>query len=311
MPTAIKRSKALCYPSYPAGRTRLVSDVQFCAIMPVLWNFVALVVLTGAPVWGRSGSISAQGGDAKPPITKPPQTAPDQTSPAPPADSTKLEAIKTQRAIYPYEARNQKIQGEVVVKILISETGDVESAEIVSGDPILAKSAMDAVKKWKFKPFIKNGKPVKVSTKLPMDFAFSDKIMEKGVSADGSTTTGRDVLTTPSSLSSSPTNPSAATSGNTPNRVEVASGVSRGLLIRQVAPVYPDEARRAHIQGTVVLQAVIGEDGRVTDLQFISGPRELARAAIGAVQQWRYRPYLLMGKPVEVTTQIQVNFRLR
>jgi outer membrane biosynthesis protein TonB len=59
------------------------------------------------------------------------------------------------------------------------------------------------------------------------------------------------------------------------------------------------------------LQAVIGEDGRVTDLQFISGPRELARAAIGAVQQWRYRPYLLMGKPVEVTTQIQVNFRLR
>ena len=71
-----------------------------------------------------------------------------------------------------------------MVKILVSETGDVESAEIVSGDPILAKSAMDAVKKWTFKPFIKNGKPVRVSTRLPVDLAFSDKIMEKGVSAD-------------------------------------------------------------------------------------------------------------------------------
>jgi TonB family protein len=193
-------------------------------------------------------------------------------------------AIKTQKAIYPYAAREQKIQGEVMVKILVSEEGDVESAEAVSGHPILRTSAVDAVKRWKFKPFIKNGKPVKVSMKLPIDFAFSDKITE---------------------------NFSAAASGGSPKRVRVSNGVSQGLLLRKVDPVYPDDARRAHIQGTVLLQASINKEGRIADLRLIAGPKELVSAAIGAVQQWRYKPYPLMGNPVEVETQIQVNFQLR
>jgi TonB family protein len=200
------------------------------------------------------------------------------------------------------------------VKILVSETGDVESAEAVSGDPILAKSAVDAGKKWKFKPFIKNGKPVKASTNLPFDFAFSErsKIMEKGVSADRSTTSDVKGLRTPSSDSSNPAAGSAVASDDaTPKRVRVASGVSQGLLIRQIAPVYPHEARQDRIPGTVILHAVISKEGRITDLRLISGPKELAPAAIGAVQQWRYRPYQLMANPVEVDTEIQVNFQLR
>ena len=86
--------------------------------------------------------------------------------------------------MYPYEARDQKLQGQVVVRALVSETGDVESVEVVSGDPILAKSAVDAVKKWEFKPFIKNGKPMKVSTKLPFDFAFSENIDDRKIRTD-------------------------------------------------------------------------------------------------------------------------------
>ena len=65
------------------------------------------------------------------------------------------------------------------MKACVSETGDVESVELISGDPILAKSAIDAVKKWKFKPFIKNGKPITVSTKLPFNFAFSENITRR------------------------------------------------------------------------------------------------------------------------------------
>jgi TonB family protein len=81
------------------------------------------------------------------------------------------------KAAYPIEAQLEKLQGEVVLKIVVSETGDVESAEVVSGHPVLAKAAVDAVKKWKFQPFIRNSKPVKASVKLPFDFAFSDKVI--------------------------------------------------------------------------------------------------------------------------------------
>jgi TonB family protein len=287
--------------------------------MRALWNLALFCILAGAPLWTQSGSTPPRNSNSDPQAPQPPpqvsdsrqKSSTDQASPANAGDSTKLEAIKTSKAIYPYEAREQKLQGEVIVKILVSETGDVETAEAVSGDPIFGKAAMDAVRKWKFKPFIKDGKPVKVSTKLPFDFAFNDKIMENGVSADRTTTTDTKTPKSPVLASSGPTGSSADASGSPPNRVRVSSGVSRGLLIRQVAPVYPDEARRARIQGTVILAAVISKEGRIADLRLISGPKELAQAAIGAVQQWKYQPYMLLGNPVEVETQIQVNFTLR
>jgi len=75
--------------------------------------------------------------------------------------------------------------------------------------------------------------------------------------------------------------------------------------------VYPEGAREAHIQGTVLLRASVGKDGRIHSLTLISGPKALVDSAIGAVQQWRYRPYLKDGEPVDVNTQIQVNYQLR
>jgi protein TonB len=96
----------------------------------------------------------------------------------------------------------------------------------------------------------------------------------------------------------------------TPQRVRVSSGVSTGLLIRKVPPTYPPLARQARIQGVVVLQAQISKDGTIQNLQLISGHPMLAPAAIEAVKQWRYKPYLLNGEPVEVDTQVQVNFTL-
>jgi len=96
----------------------------------------------------------------------------------------------------------------------------------------------------------------------------------------------------------------------TPTRVRVSSGVSSGLLIRKVSPNYPPLARQARIQGTVILQAQISKDGSIQNLQLISGHPMLAPAAIEAVKQWKYKPYLLNGEPVEVETQVQVNFTL-
>ena len=96
----------------------------------------------------------------------------------------------------------------------------------------------------------------------------------------------------------------------TPQRVRVSSGVQSGLLIRKVQPTYPPLARQARIQGTVVLQAQISKTGDIENLQLVSGHPMLAPAAIEAVKQWKYKPYLLNGEPVEVETTVQVNFSL-
>lgn len=96
----------------------------------------------------------------------------------------------------------------------------------------------------------------------------------------------------------------------TPQRVRVSSGVSSGLLIRKVSPTYPPLARQARIQGTVILQAQISKDGSIQNLQLISGHPMLAPAAIEAVKQWKYKPYLLNGEPVEIQTQVTVKFKM-
>jgi periplasmic protein TonB len=88
------------------------------------------------------------------------------------------------------------------------------------------------------------------------------------------------------------------------------SRMSEGNLIRKVQPAYPALARTARIQGTVVLQAVISKQGAIENLKVLSGHPMLVQAAIEAVSQWRYRPYILNNEPVEVETQITVNFSL-
>jgi periplasmic protein TonB len=108
-------------------------------------------------------------------------------------------------------------------------------------------------------------------------------------------------------LSSTPT---AVPKVATPQRVRVSTGVATGLLIRKVTPNYPQLAKQARIQGAVVLQADISKDGTIQNLQLISGHPMLAPAAIEAVKQWRYKPYLLNGEPVAVETQVVVNFSL-
>ena len=96
----------------------------------------------------------------------------------------------------------------------------------------------------------------------------------------------------------------------TPQRVRVSQGVSNGLLIKKVQPTYPPLARQARIQGQVVLHAEISKEGTIQNLQLISGHAMLAPAAIEAVRQWRYKPYLLNGEPVAVETEVIVNFSL-
>lgn len=114
-----------------------------------------------------------------------------------------------------------------------------------------------------------------------------------------------------SSTSSLATVPSLSKPTAVPQRVRVSQGVSRGLLVYRVEPVYPPLARQAHIQGVVVLTAIIDKEGSIQNLQLVSGHPMLAPAAIEAVKQWRYKPFLLNGQSMVVETTVTVNFQLK
>jgi TonB family protein len=90
----------------------------------------------------------------------------------------------------------------------------------------------------------------------------------------------------------------------------ISQGVSEGVLEHQVRPTYPRQALPLRLEGPVVLDATVSESGRLENVKVVSGHSLLARAAIAAVSQWRYRPYLLNGKPVRMQTKITVNFKM-
>ncbi len=93
--------------------------------------------------------------------------------------------------------------------------------------------------------------------------------------------------------------------------IRVGGNVQRANLILQVTPKYPDLARRARVQGAVIMEATVDRDGNVADLRVISGNRLLDQAAIDAVKQWKYKPTILNGEPIEVITTITVIFTLQ
>jgi len=92
--------------------------------------------------------------------------------------------------------------------------------------------------------------------------------------------------------------------------VSISQGVSRGLLIHQVSPVYPKSALTMRIEGAVELLTTISKTGDITHVKVVSGDAQLAKAAADAVKQWKYKPYLLNGEPVEIQTSVTVNFKL-
>lgn len=190
-------------------------------------------------------------------------------------------------AEYPEEAKLKQVQGFVRMRVTVAKDGSVKDIEIIDGNPLLADAAKNAVVKWRYQPFMNCGEPVEMRSMEHVRFSLGQ---------------GSAVIAEPGT---------AAGEGSLPTRVRVSQGVSQGLILQKVVPVYPAQARQNHIQGAVVLRAVIGRDGVIHDLEVVSGAKELVPAATEAVRQWRYKPYMLLGRPVEVETQITVNFQLR
>jgi TonB family protein len=168
--------------------------------------------------------------------------------------------------------------------MLVSEAGDVENVQVFKADAMLSKAAEETIREWKFKPVAKNGTTVPVIAKVTFNFVLGNED-QQGIT------------------------PELAPATDFPRHVRVSETVMQGLLLSKVSPEYPAAAKANHVQGVVTLAVVIRKDGTITDVQVVSGPAELTAAAIDAVRQWRYRPYQLLGRPVEIETTAQFNFR--
>ena len=275
---------------------RLMSIEQACSLFRMKASAVLLSFLLCAPALAQSDSPN-NNADGK---------APDATTgqSVVPPDSTKLVLVQMVKPVYPLEANKQKLQGQVVIHLTISPEGNVIAAEPVSGNPIFTESAVAAMKQWKYLPFYRGGHAVQTGYKATYNFAFEERVIDK----PNSVATALPANSPPTASAANGT--TAADGAVVPNTVQISAKVSQGLLVHQVVQVYPKVARQRNLQGTVVLQAVIGKDGHLKSLKPLSGPSDFYESAVGAVQQWRYKPYILNGEPVEVETTIRVNYQL-
>jgi TonB family protein len=94
------------------------------------------------------------------------------------------------------------------------------------------------------------------------------------------------------------------------DRIKVSGNLKPFMLVKQVQPKYPKAAKKAGIQGTVVLHVIIAKDGTVKEVTYVSGPPELSQSAIDAVQQWQYQRTVVNGHPVEIDAHVSIIFTL-
>ena len=198
------------------------------------------------------------------------------------------EPLKWSPPKYPRQARKSHIRGTVVLMLKVNEDRRVSGGTVVSGDPLLGKSATDAVRKWEYVPFDMSGRPVAVTTSVI--FAFN---------LDGA---GR---------------PNVSATFKQPPRpdlgpvLKVGDGVSAPKAIYSPEPDYSKEAQKIKYQGSCVLKLIVGPDGKTYDIKVDRSLGDgLDGKAIEAVRRWRFQPALKDGKPVAVAISVEVDFHL-
>lgn len=186
------------------------------------------------------------------------------------------------RPSYPEAARRERVQGVVVLELIVDEEGRVAEVDVLRGQPMgLTEAAVDAVRQWRYEPVLVDGEAVPVTLVATINFR-----LETGGPQPATEWQGRPVHRT-------------------------SPGTEPPTILSQTPPAYPEEARRAGVEGVVVLECIVDEEGRVVSAQVLRGqPLGLSEAAVEAVLQWRYEPVLKDGQPVVAAVVVTVNFRL-
>ena len=231
--------------------------------------------------------------------------------------------IRQVAPVYPLIAKTAHITGTVVLHAIIGKDGTVEDLQFVSGPPLLLKSAMDAVKQWQYNATLLMGEPVRVDTTISVVYVLggknpnnaADSSVPPGTADPPAEPTGETSQDAAKDASASQDTASVTAPANPPApkpmRIRLGGNVALANLVHRVDPVYPQSAKDQQIQGTVLLHAVIAHDGTIQTLEYVSGPPELRESAMNAIKQWRYKPTLLNGQPVEVDTTISVVYTIQ
>ncbi|MGB7295851.1 MAG: TonB family protein [Candidatus Aminicenantales bacterium] len=184
--------------------------------------------------------------------------------------------LKKVDPVYPEEAREKGIQGVVILEAKIDESGRVMDTMILRSVTGLDEAAGDAVKQWVYEPMIIEGKPTKALFTVTVNFRLSEKDIEKF--AEGA--------------------------------VKVKDAIPPPKLVKKISPVYPEAARKAGVEGVVILEARTDVDGRVKGVRVLRSVPLLDPAAIDAVRQWAYEPLIIDGQPKEAIFTTTVRFAL-
>jgi TonB family protein len=246
------------------------------------------------PRWAESLKRLAQAREGKPtaPQVRAEALAPDRIRVGGNLQASKL--VTQVPPVYPPLAKQARIQGVVRFQVTSGQDGRVLDVQVVSGHPLLIPAAQEAVKQWVYRPTLLNGRAVEVVTIVDVNFTLSPEA--------GRAEAQPLAAEPPAAASSAPS--------GAPQRVRVGGNIQAAKLVRHVRPAYPPLARQARIQGMVRFTVIIGTDGRVENMQLVSGHPLLVPAAQEAVKQWVYQPTFLNGREVEVLTQVDVAFSL-
>ena len=257
------------------------------------------------------------------PVTSPAQAAP--TPPPPPIEPTVPPpavsaspggpvrvsaataagmALSKPNPVYPAEAKAAHVQGAVILHAIISKTGTVENLQVISGNGMLVASAIDAVSKWTYKPYLLNGRPVEVETSITVNYALinSEVVVGQGPAAD-------EVVD---------------------GVKQIGGGVTGPVVIYQPEPDYTQAGRKAKVQGVVTVSLIVDEHGQPQNVHIVHGLgigpdgkpdptfkkawRKAAdgmnQSAIDAVKKYVFKPAMENGRPVAVYLNVEVNFEI-
>jgi TonB family protein len=207
--------------------------------------------------------------------------------------------IKNVAPVYPPDALAARVAGVVIIEAVIGEDGKVRAARVLRSIPMLDPAALEAVKQWEFTPTLLNGTAVPVVMTATVNFVPKD-----GTGAPGGVVGGFDAPPPPPP-------PPGAKNLSEPGAVRVGGDIRPPTKVVNVNPVYPPEAREARVQGVVILDILVSEDGRVEKAKVLRSIPQLDQAAIDAVTQWMFTPTLLNGVPQKVIMTVTVNFTLQ
>jgi TonB family protein len=305
---------------HPMLATAALEAVKLWKYRPYMLNGEAVPVQTDIQVNFRLADESAGVvGDSpgminfKPPVTCRPEAGSDTAAnPCVRVSEAVMRGMRIQKVDpdFPPLALQSRIQGEVILNVFIDTNGDISDVKLISGHPMFSPPAIEAVRQWRYTPYLLNGSPVNVQTMVRLKFIIPPDNESQGSVIDTPLVADSPIANPLPEALTREVAPVPQPSIAVPKRIRVSSGVSQGLLESKVNPEYPADAREARIQGVVVLKVQIDEEGNVVQVELVSGHPLLAEAAIEAVKQWKYKPYLLNGNPIAVETQVMVNFTL-